>query len=296
MVEMRSLKKTLQWAERKKIALGHFNVSSYEQFKAVASVARKLNVPVLIGVSEGERDFWGEEEIKGLVDIFNKKYGSKSSDGSCWIFLNADHTRSMSKIKKAASLGFDEVIFDGSDKSLEKNILLTKKAVAEVKSVRGDILVEGEVGYIGQSSEIWDRIPAGVSLQNLTTPEEAKKFVEETKVDLFAPAVGNIHGISIKGKNPPLDIKRIKAIKRAVKVPLVLHGGSGISNSDLLLAIKAGVNLIHISTELRLAWRKGWEESFKKNKEELAPYELAKLSTCLVEKAIKRKIKLFYRF
>jgi fructose-bisphosphate aldolase class II len=292
---MRSLIKTLKWAEKKKIALGHFNVSNLEQFKAVAKTALKFNVPILLGVSEGERDYWGEEEIKSLVDVFNKKHGVKENEASFWIFLNADHTKSIEKAKKVAKLNFDEIIFDASDKTLEENINLTRKALHVIKDIKKTILVEGELGYIGISSEVWEKIPKGVSLQNLTTKEDAKRFVLETKVDALAPAVGNVHGMFKYGKNPKLDIERIKEIKKAVRIPLVLHGGSGLSKRDFVLAIDAGINIIHISTELRVIWKNSLKEKLLKNRKEVAPYKLGEEVISEVAKKIEDKIKLFYK-
>lgn len=291
---MRNLKKTLKWAENKKIALAHFNVSNWEQLKAVFCTAFKFNVPVLIGVSEGERKYWGEEEIKSVINVINKKFGVKNDERAFWLFLNADHTRDINGVKLPAQLNFDEVMFDASKEPLEKNILLTRKAVEDIKKINSNVLVEGELGYIGESSVLWKKIPQGVSFFNVTDPLEAKRFVKETGVDLFAPYCGNIHGMYEYGKNPHLHIALIKKIKKEVKVPLVLHGGSGISNNDLRLAINAGISIIHVSTEIRKAWRDVLF-SVLKDKEQIVPYKVGEKVVAKISQLIAKKIRLFYK-
>ena len=178
---MTTLREALQNAGSRHVALGHFNVSDLSGFHAVVRVGRRLNLPLMIGVSEGEREFIGVKEIALLVQAARDEYGVS-------LYLNADHTHSLEKAKAAAEAGFDEVIFDASRKPFEQNVQETKQAVEILKSIRPGLVVEGEVGYIGSSSEIVDSVPAE-SLQ-LTTPQEAAQFVAETKVDVFAPAVG----------------------------------------------------------------------------------------------------------
>jgi len=287
------LKDVLKITERKKKAIAHFNVSSFEQFKAVAEAARELNAPILVGVSEGERSFFDINLLKSLVDGYNRKYGGDKFD-SFQIFLNADHTRKENLAKEAAFLGCDEVLFDASDKSIEKNIKLTREMVKVLKKINSAVLVEGEIGYIGSSSLVWDKIPKGVSLDNLTNPKEAKRFVLETGVDLLAPAVGNVHGMSKSGKNPRLNIDLIKEIKRITQIPLVLHGGSGISEKDIFLAVKSGINIVHISTEIRVLWKKTLEVSLKENVLEIAPYKILTPVFEKMKKFARKKIDLIY--
>jgi len=117
----------------------------------------------------------------------------------------------------------------------------------------------------------------------------------------LAPAVGNIHGIvmgigsdgKLRSINPKLDIERIEAIKKAVKVPLVLHGGSGISDKDFTEAINAGISIVHINTEIRLAWKNALEKSLLQNKDEIAPYKILKPSFEAVRSVVKSRLQLF---
>lgn len=289
---MKSLKQILQEAEEKSIAIGHFNIGTLEYLKAISRAARALNVPVIIGVSEGERDYIGIHHVVDFVKSYNEEHAKP--DGFR-LFLNADHTHSLPKIEEAAQAGFDAVLFDGSKLSLEENIRLTSEVVRKAKEIKKDILTEGELGYIGSSSEILKEIPEGAAINSgdLTTPEEAESFVQETGIDLFAPAVGNLHGMFANGKNPRLDIKLIHEIRDAAKVPLVLHGGSGISDEDFVSAIKAGVRIIHISTELRVAWRKGLDRALKEKPDELAPAKLLPEVVAAVQKVVVERLKLF---
>ena len=223
----RSLRECIENASESKVAIGHFNISNLEALWGIFNASKALNVPVIIGVSEGERDFVGVSQIAAIVRSIREKY-------SYPIFLNADHTYSFEKVKEAVDAGFDSVIFDGAKLPFDENVKITSQCVDYAKKVNPDILVEAELGYIGQSSKILDGIPEGVKLDrsSLTSPEQAKKFVEKTGIDLFAPAVGNIHGMLRGGIDPALDIELIGEIRKACGVPLVLHGGSGNSADD----------------------------------------------------------------
>ena len=297
---MKSLRQLIEKAEKNKLAIGHFNVSDFEQLKAIAQVGIKLNVPVIVGLSEGEREYFGIHHFRDLVASYNSQYGRFKTSNGFWLYTNADHTHSFEKLIEAARVGFDMIIFDASRLPLEKNIQLTKQAVTIVKRINPKIMVEGELGYIGSSSEILKGVPQGAAVrtQDLTKPEEAKRFVEETGVDLLAPAVGNIHGMIFLKEdgnfvNPPLDIERIKKIKEAVKIPLVLHGGSGVSDGDFVAAIEAGVSVIHISTELRLVWRQTLEKALANHQGEVAPYKILPEVLSAMEKLVERRLRLF---
>ena len=285
---MDSLLKIIGQAEKKSAAIGHFNISDCVALKAIFLVAQELNLPIIIGVSEGEREFIGVRRTALLVKNLREEFN--------WpIFLNADHTHSLEKIKEAAEAGFDAVLFDGGKLPLEENIKETKKAVEIAKNINPEIVVEGEMGYIGGGSTMLDEIPEGAATKGggLTNPEEAGLFVKETGVDLLAPAVGNLHGILKNAPMPKLDIERIKKIGQAAGVPLVLHGGSGLGDEDFLKAIEAGVSIIHINTEIRLAWRRGMEKSLAQKPEETTPYKLLPIAIEEIAGVVKKRLKLF---
>src|SRR3989344_1154480 len=144
--------------------------------------------------------------------------------------------------------------------------------VEYARKASGEISVEGELGVIRGSSQVRDEI-INVSVDDYTSPEEAKKFVEETGVSRLAIMVGNIHGI-FRGE-PDLDIQRIAAIRRAVpqEVSLVLHAGSGIAPEVIKETILAGIANVHVSTELRRLWREELESALEDKPDEYAPYK-----------------------
>jgi fructose-bisphosphate aldolase, class II len=264
-----TLRQALQTVSAQRRALGHFNFSELVVLKAVADTARELNVPVVVGVSEGEREFIGVHQAAALVKSLREDVGQP-------IYLNADHTHSLEKSLVAARAGFDLIVFDLSKLPFEENIKQTKKAVEALKSIKPDILVEAEIGYIGSSSTIHDSKPSDID--PLTTPEQARQFVEETKIDLFAPSVGTMHGMlrsMLTGnERKHLDLQRIREIKSATDIFLTLHGGSGTDRQDLADGVAAGLDLIHINTELRVAWRRGLEKALKAQPDEVTPYRL----------------------
>src|SRR5262249_40426471 len=153
----------------------------------------------------------------------------------------------------------------------KENVSRTKEAVDALKTIDPAILVEGELGDIGTGSRIHEQAPD--LARGLTTPAEARQFVESTGVDVLAPAVGNMHGMlksMLRGETKKrLDIARIARIKKAAQVPLTLHGGSGTDDDDLRKAIAAGINIVHINTELRVAWRRGLDDALAKQPDEV---------------------------
>ena len=284
---MKSLREYIAEAEEKKVAIGHFNISNLEGLHAIYNAAKKLNVPVVIGVSEGEENFIGLEEVAVLVRTIRERDDYP-------IFLNADHHHSFESVKKCIDAGFDSVIFDGAKLSFEENVKITKQCVDYARSViknnGRDILVEAELGYIGEGSNIKESIPEGAGI--LTKPEDAKKFVELTGLDMFAPSVGSIHGV-IRTGNPHIDANLVAEIKKATGVPLVLHGGSGLRDVDFTDAISAGISVVHISTEIRVAFVEGLKESILKNKDEIVPYKILELAKEDVEEIVGERLKLF---
>jgi fructose-bisphosphate aldolase class II len=285
---MRGLRDVLERAQRDGVAVGHFNVSDLVLLKAVFAAARELNVPVMVGVSEGEREFLGTRQIAVLVRSLREEFDFP-------IFLNADHTHSLAKAVEAAKAGFDAIVFDLSALPFEENVRQTKEAVAALKAIKPDILVEGEIWDIGSGSEIHEAAPD--LSRGLTTPEQARQFVEATGVDILAPAVGNMHGMlksMVQGATRKhLDIARIAEIKRAARVLLTLHGGSGTDDEDFRRAIAAGINVIHINTELRVAWRRGLEEGLAKKPDEVVPYKILPVAVEAVKQVVLSRLRLF---
>ena len=285
---MRKLREILTQVQNDRTAIGHFNVADLVLLKAVIAAARELNVPVLVGASEGEREFLGTRQIAALVNSLREEFDFP-------IFLNADHTHSLPKALEAAKAGFDTIVFDLSTLSLEENAKQTRGAVEALKSINPEILVEGEIGDIGSGSEIHDDMSRQVP--RLTTASEARHFVEATRIDILAPSVGNAHGMRrnmVAGKERKhLDIERIREIKEAAGIPLTLHGGSGTADEDLRMAIAAGINIVHINTELRIAWRRGLEDGLHQREDAVVPYKILPSAVASVQQVVSSRLKLF---
>ncbi len=280
-------------AEGKRSAIAHFNISDIAALNAINNAIYRVvkecrtNVPVMIGVSEGEMDYVG---IKNAADLVK----NMQEDGFN-VFINADHVHSVERLLECVRAGFDSAVFDMSHLSLDENIRVTATSLKAAKAINPLFLVEGEIGHIGGASKILAEFPedARPSPEFYSKPEEAYRFALETKVDLIAPAVGNIHGMLKNAPNPAIDIERIHLIRRASPVPLVLHGGSGIRDEEFLHAIHAGISIIHINTELRLAWKRGMEYSFETLPDEVAPYKLYAGAEKAISSVVFERLKLF---
>jgi fructose-bisphosphate aldolase, class II len=285
---MHVLRDILEQSQKNGVAIGHFNIADMVLLKAVFASAQELKVPVLVGASEGEREFMGVRQLAALVRSLQEEFDFP-------IFLNADHTHSLVKAVDAAKAGFDAIVFDASALPFEQNVRQTKEAVETLKSINPAILVEGEIGDIGTGSEIHEEAPD--LAKGLTTPVEAKQYVESTGIDILAPAVGNMHGMlksMVQGETRKrLDIARIAQIKSAARVLLTLHGGSGTDDEDLRKAIAAGINIVHINTELRVAWRHGLEDALVKRPDEVVPYKILPFAVESVKQVARSRLRLF---
>jgi len=271
------------------VAVGHFNVSDLVLLKAVFAAAHELNVPVIVGASKGERDFLGVRQIANLVRSLREEFDFP-------IFLNADHTHSLTDAIESAKAGFDAIVFDVSSLPLEKNIRQTKEAVEALKAINSTILVEGEIGDIGTGSEIHEE---AFNVSRFTTPAEAKEYVDSTRIDILAPAVGNMHGLlrsMVRGdEEKRLRIDLIAHIKRATGIFLTLHGGSGTNDADFTAAIQAGITEVHINTEIRLAWRRGLEAGLSKDPNQVAPYKILPEAVRAMKEVVRKRLELFNR-
>ena len=285
---MLTLKQYIVHCDQKHSAIGHFNISNLESLKAVFTAASKRQVPFIVGVSEEEIRFIGIKQCVALVRSYREEYNYP-------IFLNADHVYSFQNAKDVIDAGFDSVIFDGVRLPLGDNIRETKKCVDYARSVNPNIVVEAELGYIGMPSRFLEAIPDDVHTdkKSFTNPDEAAHFVKETGIDCLAPSVGNIHGMLKFGKKPELDIDLIKEIREKVGIPLVLHGGSGISDFIFERAIFAGISVIHINTELRIAFRKTLFESLKNDPNDLSSSVYLENALFEIEKIVDEKLKAF---
>jgi len=266
-------------------AIGHFNFATEDVLKAIVEASKETGAEaVMVGTSEGEVEFVGINEAVALVGALRK-------DHDYPIFLNADHFKSFEKCKEAIDEGYDSIIIDASSLDLAGNIELTKKVVNYARSVNVDISVEGEIGYLRGKSEIQNKVE--ISPEDYTKPEEARQFVNETKVNRLAIVFGNIHGI-VTEQEEKLDIEHLKVIVAAMPdVYYVLHGASGLKDQDIRESIKAGIANIHYNTELRVAYKAGIDKAIHDMPEESAPYKYLTSGAEEVKKVVVAKTTLF---
>jgi len=284
---MKTLREYIKDASENGVAVGHFNISNLEALHGIYNAAKKLNLPVIIGLSEGEEKFVGREEAVALVKAIRERDNYP-------IFLNADHHASFESVKGAIDAGFDAVIIDQAKFSFEENIKVTKQCVEYahevMKNTGRDIIVEAEIGYIGSGSDIKDTIPEGAGI--LTKVEDAKRFVEETGIDMLAPSVGSIHGL-IKSGKPHINTELVKIIKETVGIPLVLHGGSGLRDEDFTNAIASGISVVHINSEIRFAFKEAVKKSIQENPDEIVPSKILNPAVFAIEQVVEARMKLF---
>jgi len=279
------LREVVQEYKKAGRAVGHFNISDSNQLRAIALAAKEIGLPAIIGLSEGEREYFPISHARALVSIYQ-------ADGIP-LYLNADHTYGLDKAKQAIDDGVDSIVVDGAKLVVEQNILLVKQVVSYARSSKRDVVVEGELGYIGSSSKQLDELPEGVGIENLTTAADAKEFVVSTGVDCFAPAVGNVHGMLKNAAEPRLHPERVKEIAGMTGLPLVLHGASGNTEEDIKACIAAGVAIVHINTELRVMYRDRLYDTIRSNQGEVAPYKFLTPVVTKMKEYVAGKLKVF---
>ncbi|MFH1967768.1 MAG: class II fructose-bisphosphate aldolase [bacterium] len=289
---MKDLKFYFKKAQIEKFGIPQFNFSDFTQLKGIAAAAETMKSPVILGTSEGESKFFGIEEAVALRNVLRKKTGLP-------IFLNLDHGKSFEYLKQAIDAGYDMVHFDGSKLELSENIRITQDVV-KYAHWRG-VLVEGEVGRIGNDSSKLYSEKFEIKEEDLTKSAEAKEYFKKTGVDLLAVSIGSFHGIEVSGICPNLRIDILQEINEALwqaqgkksAVFLVLHGGSGTMADDIKKAIESGVVKININTEIRLAFSGNLRRSLESDSEEIVPYKFLLPAQNSVEKLVELKIDLF---
>ncbi len=272
-------------AQQGKYAIGAFNISNLEQLKGIVQAAEKMQSPLLIATSEGESNFLGKAQAKSLIDVYRK-------ETKLPIWLHLDHGKSFEAIEEAIEAGYDSVHFDGSALDFEENISITKKVVVLARKHKLKN-IEGEVGILRGSSALEQE--AQTKEEDLTDPKQALEFVKKTKVDSLAISIGNIHGVAKSGKNPHLRIDRLIEIDKALnqKTFLVLHGGSGTPEEDILRAINNGIVKVNVNTELRAGYTQSLKKSLADNPDQTTPYKIMPGVIDKISEIVEDKIILF---
>jgi fructose-bisphosphate aldolase class II len=236
------LQEVLVKARAEKQAIAAFNVPNLEMIRAAIQAAEEVNMPVILQHAEGHGSLISLEEIGPIMLQYAKR--SKVP-----VVVHLDHGKSFEMIMQAMKLGFTSVMIDASDLPFEENIARTKEIVKIAHSL--GVSVEAELGHVFTSSLGGGegRAPDDDQIGETdiyTDPNQAKDFVDATAVDCLAVAFGTVHGVYLK--EPKLDLDRVKKIYDEVKIPLVMHGGSGVEASDYRTAIEKGIAKINYYT------------------------------------------------
>lgn len=264
----------LKAAQKGKYAVGLFNTTDTDMLEGVISAAEELRSPVIIGTAEVLLPF-GELKLIGPALIEAAKRATVP------VVVHFDHGLTFERCMEALQLGFSSIMFDGSTKGEDENLKETAEIVKIAHAMGAS--VEGEIGHVGQAAT-----DDGAQTDSYTTPEEAKRFVESTGVDALAVAIGTAHG-AYKTK-PKLDINRLAEIRATMDTPIVLHGGSGLSNDDFINTVKNGVVKINIFTDLCNAGERAMQQGLKEGKSYL---EIRNMKVAEIKKAAMEKMKLF---
>ena len=257
---LENMKNMLLKAQEGRYAVGQFNINNVEWTGAILDEAQKLKCPVILGVSEGAMKYMGGwHTVVGMV----KGY-IEDNNITVPVALHVDHGQSFESVKAAIDAGFTSVMIDGSHLPLEENIALTKKVV-DYAHPRG-VSVEAELGRVGGQE---DNV---VAESMYAVPSECVRMVNETGIDCLAPALGSVHG-PYHGE-PKLGFKEMEEIHELVKVPLVLHGGSGIPDFQLRMAIERGTCKINVNTECQQYWARIVREVIAKDKDVYDPRKI----------------------
>lgn len=249
----------LKGKENKK-AIFHFNINNLEWTKNILLECDRLYVPVILGVSESAITYMGGYNVVySIVSSLIKDLNIKID-----VVLHLDHGKSVESCIKAIDAGFTSVMIDASLESFEKNIEITKKVVeyAHLKNVT----VEAELGVMGEMSN------NDTKFGNLTNKDDCIKFVKETNVDSLAASVGTVHGLYTGKLN--IDYGLIYEISHNVDIPLVLHGGSGLSNDVLKKCVESGITKININSDLQYKWSKMVRSYLESNQDVIDPRKI----------------------
>lgn len=274
------VKKIVHNAVRQGVCVGAFNVHNIESIKGVVLAAAEMKTPAIIQVSESSVRYIGLKSLVCLVEEMISEYAPRIS-----FALHLDHGKDVSLIRECVKGGFSSVHIDASGYDLKKNIVLTKRVVKYAHE-RG-VWVQGEVGVIKGGHGLKGGRIGDVPLANLG---DVVRFVEATKIDTVAAAIGTAHGVFSDEK---VDFGLLKEIKLNVKIPFVMHGGSGVLARDVKKAIKLGVNIINVGTDVKVAFCESVIRTALKNKKEGDPRVLLGLAADSVKKAVVGKMKLF---
>ncbi len=250
---MKTLLQVLIESKTNHTAIPAFNIDSFEIYQAVESVVQELNLPCIVQLSSGEDKFIQAEKLFLLV--------KKARLEGLPIYLNMDHGTDTNRLANLLNLGFDMVHFDGSKLDYQTNLTQTTQFISQVKSQIPDCLVEAEFNHI-------NLVGQQVSPDSFTNPNQAVEFITQTKADLLAISIGNLHGVNQKLPEI-IDLNLLQQINSVLPNQFfTLHGGSGIPVADVKSSLQYGIVKMNINTDLRISFLKSLNQYLPQNKSE----------------------------
>ncbi len=272
-------------AKKQKYAVGAFNTSNLEITLAIVRAAVKMKSPVIIQTSESAISYSNTDTIFQIIKTLANTVGK-----SVPIAIHLDHGKDFKIIKDCIRVGYNSVHIDASVEPWAKNISLSRQ-IARAAHAK-NIWVQAELGAILGKEGLMKLKIGEIDMKDLMTkPEQAAEFVAKTEVDTLAVSVGTIHG-HFKGVEK-VDQARLQKIASQVKVPLVLHGGSGLDPKTFKTAIKNGISVINIDTNLRLAFKQALQKSLQKDTDLIDPRKILSPSIEAMQAEVERIIKIF---
>lgn len=272
-------KELLQAALEGHYAVGAFNANNMEQVQAIVEAAVEERAPVILQASQGAIRYAGLGTVAALVR-------TAAQEADVPVVLHLDHGTDFDQNIRCLRAGFTSLMYDGSKEPYEKNVATTSRVV-HIAHVCG-IPVEAELGRVLQSA---DRVTEEEVIAAMTDPDQALEFVERTRCDSLAAAVGSVH--AMRQAKAELDIERIKAIQARVAIPLVLHGASGVKEESASEAIQYGIAKINVATMLNQAFTRGVKKAMAEMPDNVDPRKFLAVSRDEVKEVVRHKIRLF---
>ena len=269
-----NLNQVLKKAQENRYAVGLFNTTDTDMLEAAIGAAEELRSPIIIGTAEVLLPY-------GELKLIAPSVVEAAKRATVPVVVHYDHGLTFERCMEALQLGFSSVMFDGSAKPYEQNLEETKEIVKIAHAMGAT--VEGEIGHVGEAAN-----EDNLLTDMYTTPDEAESYLNATGVDALAIAIGSAHGV-YKTK-PMLNIPRLCEIRKRVDVPLVLHGGSGLSDDDFRNTIRNGIAKVNIFTDLCLAGSSAMKEASDNN---ISYLDARNLKVNAIKEAVKKKMILF---
>ena len=278
-MKTKSFKEELQTAKKHSYAVGAFNIFNYLSARAVIRAAQKLDAPVILQTSTQTVRKFGPQELGVMLRQL-------AWNASVNVIVHLDHCQNVEMAKACMDAGWDSIMFDGSHLPIEENIRLTKEVIAYARPRK--IYVEGELGRI---AGVEDDLKVEAEHAMGANLEESLYYVKETGVDAFAPAVGTQHGV-YKGK-PVINFDLVKDLKEQSDTPVVIHGGTGLSEETFRHLIRNGGAKVNVSTAIKHAYIDGCKEYIEANPDKLDPIDFDQYLNCKIEDVAMAHMEIF---